>query len=169
MLSPVLTGLRVSSLPLWLTWFWFTNRSLLQLPLSAGEHSTGEPSTFHEFSHDWIIEPSELSYQWRLTNALSFITRCELKRGHYIQRFTYYSVILCSSVATKYLSISQQRSVSHAMKTFSFRIHGNVFRNQLLPKNQCLRGDTSIFTSVFVVAETCLQNRCIAMTIFATT
>jgi hypothetical protein len=28
-LTPFLTGLRVSSLPLWLTWFWFTNRSLL--------------------------------------------------------------------------------------------------------------------------------------------
>jgi hypothetical protein len=32
----ILTGLRVSSLLLWLTWFWFTSRSLLQLPLSAG-------------------------------------------------------------------------------------------------------------------------------------
>jgi hypothetical protein len=32
-LAPFLTGLRVSSLPLWMTWFWLTNRSrLLRLP-----------------------------------------------------------------------------------------------------------------------------------------
>jgi hypothetical protein len=31
----ILSGLRVSPLLPWLTWFWFTNRSLLQLPLSA--------------------------------------------------------------------------------------------------------------------------------------
>jgi hypothetical protein len=31
--APIFTGLRVSSLPLWLTWFWFTNRSLLLLRL----------------------------------------------------------------------------------------------------------------------------------------
>jgi hypothetical protein len=31
--APFLTGLRVSSLPLWLFWFWFTNRSLLLLRL----------------------------------------------------------------------------------------------------------------------------------------
>jgi hypothetical protein len=43
-LDPILTGLRVPSLPLWLTWFWFTNRSL-QLPFSAGEHSTAEQLT----------------------------------------------------------------------------------------------------------------------------
>jgi hypothetical protein len=33
-LAPFLTELGVSSLPLWLTWFWFTGRSLLQLTLS---------------------------------------------------------------------------------------------------------------------------------------
>jgi hypothetical protein len=43
-LAPFLTGLRVSSLPLWLTWFWFTNRSLLQLPSSAVYYSTAENS-----------------------------------------------------------------------------------------------------------------------------
>jgi hypothetical protein len=41
-LAPFFTGLWVSSLLVWLTWFWFTNRSFLQLPLSAGEHSTAE-------------------------------------------------------------------------------------------------------------------------------
>jgi hypothetical protein len=30
-LSPFLTGLRVSSVPLWLTWLWFKNRSLLRM------------------------------------------------------------------------------------------------------------------------------------------
>jgi hypothetical protein len=35
-LAPFLTGPRMSSLLLWLTWYWFTNRPLLQLPLSAG-------------------------------------------------------------------------------------------------------------------------------------
>jgi hypothetical protein len=40
----------------WVTWFWFTNRSLVQLPLSASYHSTAE---------HWTIElPSELSYEW---------------------------------------------------------------------------------------------------------
>jgi hypothetical protein len=33
--APFPTELRVSSLPLWLTWFWFTSQSLPQLPLSA--------------------------------------------------------------------------------------------------------------------------------------
>jgi hypothetical protein len=32
-LAPFLTGLRVSSLPLWPTWFWFTNWSLLLMRL----------------------------------------------------------------------------------------------------------------------------------------
>jgi hypothetical protein len=43
-LVPFLPGPRASSLPLWLTWFWSTNRSLLQLPLSTGYHSTAEHS-----------------------------------------------------------------------------------------------------------------------------
>jgi hypothetical protein len=35
----------------WLTWFWFTNRSLLQLPLSAGQHSTAEQWTLSRMNH----------------------------------------------------------------------------------------------------------------------
>jgi hypothetical protein len=56
-LVPFLTGLRVSSLPLWLTWFWFTNRSL-QPPVSAGLHS-------------WTLNSTELlnSYECRMPNA----------------------------------------------------------------------------------------------------
>jgi hypothetical protein len=59
-LAQFLTGLRVPSLPLWLTWFWFTNWSLLQLPLSAGYYSTGEHSAL-ELSYDWMVEPRELN------------------------------------------------------------------------------------------------------------
>jgi hypothetical protein len=52
-LLPFLTGTRV-----WLTWFSFTNRSLLQLPLSAGWYSRAE---------HWITElPSQFSYDCRI-------------------------------------------------------------------------------------------------------
>jgi hypothetical protein len=68
-LSPFLTGLRVSSLLPWLTWFWFTNRSLLQHPLSAGLHSTTElPS---EFSYEWIyrIHERTIFYNFERTES----------------------------------------------------------------------------------------------------
>jgi hypothetical protein len=50
-LAPFFTGLRVCSRLLWLSWFWFTNRSLLQLPLSAGQHSTAE----HTITELWAL------------------------------------------------------------------------------------------------------------------
>jgi hypothetical protein len=44
--------------PAWLTSFWFKNRSLLQLPLSAGEHSTAEHWTvelpLNPFMTEWL-------------------------------------------------------------------------------------------------------------------
>jgi hypothetical protein len=65
----------------------------------------------------------------------------------------------------KRMSIWQQRSRFHAFTTFSLRIHGYVLRNQLVSKNQSLRGNALIFTSVFVATGTCIPNRCLAMII----
>jgi hypothetical protein len=47
-LAPFLTGLRVSSILLWLTWFWFTNRSLLRV------------------TYEWL-----LIYEWILSEPYS--------------------------------------------------------------------------------------------------
>jgi hypothetical protein len=47
-LAPFLTGLRVSPLPLWLTWFWFTNRSLLR---NSDESLTNE----RRLHSDWLL------------------------------------------------------------------------------------------------------------------
>jgi hypothetical protein len=44
-LAAFLTGLRVSALPLWLTWFWLKSQSLLQLLSSTAEHSAQINST----------------------------------------------------------------------------------------------------------------------------
>jgi hypothetical protein len=57
-LAQFLTGLRVSSLPLWLPCCWFTNRSLLQHPLSADYHSTAEHSTSHEWVLSLMLRPT---------------------------------------------------------------------------------------------------------------
>jgi hypothetical protein len=61
-LAPFLTGLRVSPLLLWLTWFWFTNRSLIQLPLSAGKHSTAEHWTFLRLNYYLFVQSQSQSY-----------------------------------------------------------------------------------------------------------
>jgi hypothetical protein len=47
-LAPFLTGLRVCSLPRWLTWFWYTNWSL---QLSA----VNTPQLITELSYEWIL------------------------------------------------------------------------------------------------------------------
>jgi hypothetical protein len=46
-LLPFLTGLRVSSLPLWLTWFWFTSRLILQ-PVNTPQLNTQLPKLTNE-------------------------------------------------------------------------------------------------------------------------
>jgi hypothetical protein len=64
-LASFLTGLRASSIPLWLTWFWFTNRPLLQLPMSwltlTAEHSSLLRMNLTDFSS---------TYDCRLTPRL---------------------------------------------------------------------------------------------------
>jgi hypothetical protein len=77
-LVPFLTGIRVCSLLLWLTWFWFRNRSLLQHPLSAGKHSAAEDSTTLTNDSEWI-------HEWT-----PFITRGEPKRDHHLEQFICY-------------------------------------------------------------------------------
>jgi hypothetical protein len=57
-LASFLTWLRVSSLLPWLTWFWFTSRPLLQLPLSAG--LTLHTWTLKSLTTDLRLTPSSL-------------------------------------------------------------------------------------------------------------
>jgi hypothetical protein len=76
-LAPFLTELRVYSLPLWLTWFWFTNWSLLQFPLSAGSHFpawTSGLSYWTELSNDVSLttESGSLCDWWFTANQFVF-------------------------------------------------------------------------------------------------
>jgi hypothetical protein len=84
-LAPFLTGLRASSLPLWLTWFWFTHRSLLQLPLSL-------VLTLHSWTLNSLTNAEWLN---SLTNELSW-TELISTRNEYRSPSPTVRVLLCS-------------------------------------------------------------------------
>jgi hypothetical protein len=121
-LIPFLTGLRVSSLPLRLTGFWFTNRSLLQLPCP-------------------LVKTPQLNTQLLLwmnpnefTNELSFITRVERKTDHR-EEYVYYCVhlMLCEGVFGEPLRSNGLFRVyslprEHTYRTVAHRAHDIRFR-----------------------------------------
>jgi hypothetical protein len=95
-LVPFLTGLRVSSLPLWLTWFWFTNRSLLQLPLSAGYHSTAEHWTqLNYWTAFWILFQLNHDDWLNQFRALFLIHFIQSLMQHYNFEFFLYCITTC--------------------------------------------------------------------------
>jgi hypothetical protein len=84
-LAPSLTGLRVSSLLLWLTWFWFTNRSFHQLPfcrcplVNTPQLNTQLNSTTELWNLLWVLNAEwQLIYGWIANECVlachSFIT-----------------------------------------------------------------------------------------------
>jgi hypothetical protein len=89
-LSPFFSGLRVSSFLLWLTWFWFTNRSLLL-------RTTNDERRLHS---DWItIHNLLLFYEWITTDYVSpLITP---GRTEYRSVLPTVHVIRCLSVAAE--------------------------------------------------------------------
>jgi hypothetical protein len=93
--TPFLTGLRVSSIPRWLTWFWFRNRSLL------------EPRLSHECS-------PLISLCWAFLRVLPFRTSGEPNRGHPLEQLV---VILSLSRECVFVSIRCRENVCQSVAT----------------------------------------------------
>jgi hypothetical protein len=137
-LALFLTGLRVASVILWLTWFWFTRRSL-----SA---SVVRWLALHSYSP---LLTSELSYEWRMPNDDSRMD------------WTPNSNSLIS-LATCRLSLYSLASDPMENTVFSCRV---LLCYQAASCSTVHREHSSC---CFVFAGTCMLSRCLAMVIFVT-
>jgi hypothetical protein len=132
-LAPFLTGLRVSSLLPWLTWFWFTRRSLLQLSLSAGYHSTVEHWTLLRMPNDGSLT-NELTDDWlESISCPPFTTRGELNRDDHLEQFVY--IIRFLSVAKKLT----ETFCSNALISISVSVAADTRFSEPLSRNGLFR------------------------------
>jgi hypothetical protein len=69
-LAPFLTGLRLSSLPTWFTWFWFTSGSLLQLRCLLV--NTPQLNTQSRLQSDWLT--NELVDDSSTTESINYLS-----------------------------------------------------------------------------------------------
>jgi hypothetical protein len=118
------------------------NRSLPQLPLSAGHHSTGVHSiTTRDFSYELITYES--------ITCPPFIPRCESNTEHYLQQFMLFRVY---SLLCKRVLIPQQPKRCLANRALA---------------NRCIAMDVySVADNV--TSGTCLPSRCLPVVICVT-